>query len=192
MSTKIYYAWKIPVNQLNKFIDIVRPQIFNKAVELVKIIMCSEYVLPTDIAEDLKKGIPEKAARFRKAIKVIEEVSKKDTRSPGQDIDFALNIWLRGKYAYIIPVGEEYFKSILKLPKWAKDFSYWNNTDKPDNVSSKKWRLRSHTWNEVCLLNHNTRRLCHSIIDFSKSHGDYDAMYVIRGKICETKDWVIM
>lgn len=33
------------------------------------------------------------------------------------------------------------------------DFSYWNNSDKPDDISSKNWNLREKVWNNVFFHN---------------------------------------
>ena len=32
-----------------------------------------------------------------------------------------------------------------------EDFSYWNNSDKPDDVDTKEWRFRNKVWNTVLM-----------------------------------------
>jgi len=36
-----------------------------------------------------------------------------------------------------------------KAPKWAEDFSYWNNTDPPDGMTWKQFNARSRVWDKI-------------------------------------------
>ena len=105
------------------------------------------------------------------ALDLSEEASKSISRSLGIDIDFTLNIWILGKHVYIIPIGEVR-RSILLIPTYAKDYSYWNNVDEPEGISNKELNKRGKIWDRInCgegIHSHNARRLYHSIISMSE------------------------
>lgn len=51
--------------------------------------------------------------------------------------------------AYVINNNEpEYLNNLLKLP-YIKEYGYWNNTDKPDELTEEEWDERRSDWNEV-------------------------------------------
>lgn len=51
--------------------------------------------------------------------------------------------------AYVINNNEpEYLNNLLKLP-YIKEYGYWNNTDKPDELTEEEWDQRRSDWNEV-------------------------------------------
>lgn len=51
--------------------------------------------------------------------------------------------------AYVINNNEpEYLSNLLELP-YIKEYGYWNNTDKPDELTEEEWDERRSDWNEV-------------------------------------------
>lgn len=51
--------------------------------------------------------------------------------------------------AYVINNNEpEYLNNLLKLP-YIKEYGYWNNTDKPDELTEEEWDQRRSDWNEI-------------------------------------------
>ena len=177
MSTKIYCAWKLKISKLDDFIDIIRPQIFDiAATHITRIAENTNDEKMKSFYDKYKEGYypsycTGENRKIEFALDLSEEASKSMNRSPGIDIDFALNIWILRKYAYIIPVGEVR-RNILLIPMYAKDYSYWNNTDEPEGISNRKWNKRRKIWDRInCgegVHSHNARRLCHSIISMSQ------------------------
>lgn len=43
---------------------------------------------------------------------------------------------------------EKYYENLLKLP-FIKEFGYWNNTDKPEELTDDEWNDRYEAWNAV-------------------------------------------
>lgn len=41
------------------------------------------------------------------------------------------------------------YTEALNTQDWCNDFSYWNNTDKDDNVSEEEWERRSQYWRDM-------------------------------------------
>jgi len=68
------------------------------------------------------------------------------------DVSITMRIY-RGKF-YVIPYCDRrcHLRGLLDFmagDERLEDFSYWNNTDKPDEVSSQKWAWRRTVWNDL-------------------------------------------
>lgn len=51
--------------------------------------------------------------------------------------------------AYVFTNNEEkYYENLLELP-FVEEFGYWNNTDKPENLTEEQWNDRYVSWNTV-------------------------------------------
>lgn len=54
-----------------------------------------------------------------------------------------------GEYTYVIPFGsQDLIEAFLKLDG-VEDFSYWNNSDEPENISPEEWERRGEVWNRI-------------------------------------------
>jgi hypothetical protein len=165
MSTKIYTAWRVPSARLNEFLDTVRPQMFESALAVVKRLM--ERVKPEAVQRHLAEkrkqaegwgwkineedyqagGCWDASYRNDVAFKFIEQA--RDRKTGYNLIDCGFNVWLDGETVYLIPWGPPDFYSELKLPEWAEDYSYWNNTDRPDDIPEEAWSERGNNWDRV-------------------------------------------
>lgn len=68
-----------------------------------------------------------------------------------------------------MPIGEIDFQPTPC--GWAEDYSYWNNTDRPETVTARQWAARARTWEQVCLNDHNGRRLNHVVVNAAREEG---------------------
>lgn len=68
------------------------------------------------------------------------------------DVDFGCKLSLinhrSGVYVVMYSEQAEYTRAWEKLPGIV-DFSYWNNTDRPDEVSAKDWKKRERVWDSI-------------------------------------------
>ncbi len=173
MSTKIYRAWRIEINKLNEFIDFVRPQVLEYSKNTVLELMSA--VTEAGI-EKQRKDHPYCNKDVELRLECVLDVYRytSNQNKTGLNIDFSLNIWLYENHAYIIPVGDYFW---FDVPKDTEEFRYWNNTDRPEELSEDEWNYRRSMWKKInCgegIANHNSRRLNHSIIDMS-GFGDVD------------------
>lgn len=120
--------------------------------------------------------------RLRETLKLCAEASSKLTRDFVYCIDCSLNVWLHKGKVYVIPYGETWIFDCFKSPDRVEDFSYWNNTDHPDDLTIRKWNARRKTWEEVCLRDWDYSRMVHDIVDAKKSIGLYEVGLKIVGK----------
>lgn len=186
MSTKIYYGYRMKISKLNDFIDMARPQVFDLAEEIVRKLMSA--VKKEVIQKKLDGGwFSETNIRFEKALELVHEISAQSERMSVLDIDFSFNIWIHDGMVYVIPIGEEHFKRKLVFPEWVEDYSYWDNTDPPNDIDDNEWMDRAEMWEKINCgsgkSDHNARRLNHSVIDMSQRYGDYSAMTELRRRI---------
>jgi hypothetical protein len=54
-----------------------------------------------------------------------------------------------GKIFAIIYVDNMEFEELWNKQSWVKPYGYWDNTDKPDDVSNKAWRQRCRDWEKA-------------------------------------------
>lgn len=181
MSIKIYYAWRFPKNKLNEYIEWAREQMILVVEDMLYKLMGNvpepDYI-PEEIRKNDKKlGYWINGYKFREVFKQVTQAADSPYRDPLVDIECGLDIWLHGRFAYIIATGEYVFaESISNPPSWVSDYAYYNNTDCPAEISIQAWRKRKETWNKLCLNNYNKTRLHHSVVN-AKSITDKVYLY---------------
>jgi hypothetical protein len=69
-------------------------------------------------------------------------------RDVSYDFDLSILFAPANKKIFIYPYYEyrEYF-DLLK--KYFKNYGYWNNTDKPEDITEKNWNIRRKSWDKV-------------------------------------------
>jgi len=78
---------------------------------------------------------------------------QKDKKDWGKD-ELKCNVLVRpettdnGNIGYVMG-KEEYYTNLIEQLDYVSDYSYWNNTDKPDNISEKEWNERRKNWNKI-------------------------------------------
>jgi len=184
MSTKIYYACRFPKSRINDFLDATREYALNKIYERISGLM--KDLKPKVVAkftdkylkkiEKTKKDFDKKdwvgfeqTIRYTLVMKHCVLASQDTRRDALFCIDFAVNIWLDKRFAYAIPYGEYWLKAdwLKSMPEWVKDYAYWNNTDRPDELSAAQWSARRKKWDELTgygNASHNARRLFFDIM----------------------------
>lgn len=78
------------------------------------------------------------------------EIKQTGVRDPEVDFGLELHLFPRA-YDVLIDVTTEQAELQAwfdKLP-FVEDFSYWDNTDPPENATSAEWESRCQAWNEV-------------------------------------------
>jgi hypothetical protein len=197
MSTKIWTAWRVPKNKLNEFFLLVnaatmanfyeRLDMWMSWVKIDKAKQRREEVedkcrdtdgnLPTwwwrDREDPDKTYIRE---RWEILCERIREASASFEYNPF-DADASLNVWLDGRYAYLIPYGR--VKLPDSLPDWVEDYHYQDQADRPERFTARQWAARRRKWDQLCLDNNwNDTRMNHPIIDFSR-HASWRSEYMV-------------
>lgn len=124
---------------------------------------------------------------FRKRVKEV-----KATRERDPSIDFESKIIIykdvgEGGYYYGVIFSEnKYFGMLLKKQQFVQDYSYWDNTDKPDRITKKEWEEREYLWNKVIGKTgiYNKRGFEFEFTPMDITLELYDAVKKIPGKMC--------
>ena len=185
MSIKIYEAYRVPCSKLNNFIDVVRERVLNNLEKRITSYMETMEIpemVPLRIDKNDIKTI-EKWKQIRRFNSLIDnhlDAEKKGIKDVFS-LDCGLNIWIVGKYAYVVPINCHK----ISYPKYAKDYCYWDNVDVPKNISYSKWLTREKMWKKInCgegTADHNSRRLYHAIVDLSG--GIYSGTFELKQRI---------
>lgn len=130
MSTKIYSAYKF-----DKPAHLVIPSLFSYRN---RVLASARYALRSLIKID---------AKFSDVFDPVKNAISSGLNDPlnfSSSIVVAVHPKISG--TIIIPFGVEHIERVSKkkvrLPAGAKDWGYWNNSDKPDKVTDEEWIQR--------------------------------------------------
>lgn len=177
MSTKIYQAWRFKEEHWAEFIDFVHENMMNRVCELVKEMMAKAELTEENYKEIKESKNPKRVEDWLRLDKIEESLieAAKDPRKSYWDIECGWNFWILDDYVYSMPIGPYSIVEYIKVPDFAEDYRYFNNTDRPKNISEKEWDERREMWNKINCgsredkADHNSRRLYHSVVDFKTS-----------------------
>jgi hypothetical protein len=176
MSTKIYYGIRIPIekiSQFTKFFDdtclifvekstrqlmsAVKEDAVKKEAELLKGIRGNKSV------DNFLKDGGDQYIRFVYVAKMYMLAMK--THENWFNPESWFNAFPFDKHFYIIPGYPTGLRAEdIKYPDYVEDYSYWDNTDPPDNISNSAFRKRGKVW-EKCGAYNMSNRLCHTLIE---------------------------
>lgn len=157
MSTKIYNGFKIDTGDISEVQSIFNGhQVALKEVTKEKII---EFLVKSAV-EDFDKDIISKkntgkdnnyiSQASREMDDRQREIKKTGYRDP--EVDFGVEIAIfpfEGKfYGIYYSEQEEFYHNLLKQQK-ISEFSYYDNTDKPERISKKEWKERERVWDII-------------------------------------------
>lgn len=139
MSTKIYQGFRIETRDLMDIkvtVEAFRPYVARKSQEMLDRFLAN-----------LKK--PEDGWEFwRERRRKSQQGGEYD---PATDTDFDLIFLpLPDQDACLgVAIGPEaWYRAWVRRPQ-IQNYSYWNNSDKPDHITRKEWDKRSADWNKV-------------------------------------------
>lgn len=148
MSTKIYNGFETSFGDLETLLDLVRSYRKNHWERFA----CE--LRDTFVAAVFAGCEVQDAEAKRKSYRIWWEMSEKAKRSnercPALDTDFKLTIFpYDGRLLGIVYCEHDaWIKAWFKMPG-IREYAYWNNTDKPKNVTKKAWAAREKAWNHV-------------------------------------------
>lgn len=69
----------------------------------------------------------------------------------------------------------------------ADDYSYWNNTDRPDNLSSLQWKRREKVWNEFFKQSDDFRDIA-TIFPLEQTQAEFNNTYYFEKELRKAKE----
>jgi hypothetical protein len=153
MSTKIYNAWRFPHSNLADFIDQIHAHMMEKIISQAKKLM-----------EGVDKDYhPDKPGQLKKILFNAYILSKSHYRI--FNFDCGVNLYPQKRWIYALPYGGYYtFETFEPNGKNIEEYSYWNNSDKPDEISTRSWNTRAKNW-DLALESPDKIRLKHEVFN---------------------------
>lgn len=154
MSVKIYTAFRCPSACTNEAIDFWQKYLFNSSCETLNKVVAH---------------LPE-LEQYKAAIKHVREWSKKEDGENGFNyLECSVNFYFHQNKVYMVPWRSgSWFLNIDSYPLFLEPFEYYNNTDKPQNISLKEWNKRKKIWNEI--LDHDERKLILNVVNIKDNY----------------------
>lgn len=159
MSTKIYYAYRIPKGKWLTVVDALRDTAKAKAKatigeDITRLLASPD--LRARVATEMKQD-PEKLTAFYVDMYLHQEFRKQITDSRRSSWDYSASAALRfhGNWVYLIPYcGDAVYEiwDFLKkdpLAQGCEEYGYWNNSDQPENVTGQEWGRRRKLWDHL-------------------------------------------
>ena len=157
MSTKLYNAFRLPTRSFTRILrdvsalrEIARAQ----ALEVIKSYVLKEALGAFDLAcldtAEKSSNVDYLCAAFSKTMDELENAKKSLYRSPLIDTSLTICFFPRKSDTLGLYFAENpgIAKLVQTLPGW-QDFSYWDNTDRPGDVTSAQWAARRSAWNKA-------------------------------------------
>ena len=156
MSTRILTGFRLPSTNLTQILSQLKE--IKKQARITAQNCLAETIIRTalsDFDDDfVKTGVISDKNHLAKAIgNVIDEqkqVAKTNIMNPSVDLSLEVVLFPRKKNTLGIYFGANKLvtEHIKTLPGW-EDYSYWNNTDRPETVSNQEWKERKKVWDDV-------------------------------------------
>lgn len=151
MSIKFYTANRVKIKDLNDFLEDQTKQVLNQtAVKIheymgrLKIDLVVQWLEEEEMNITSDIFIPWLYQKFTE--KLLLPAYRSLQPSPF-DLSSFLWIYIEGNYAYIL---YSYPRCVsTTIPDYVQDFSYWNNTDRPERITVAEWGKRRRKWNSV-------------------------------------------
>lgn len=181
MSTKIYHGARFPLRLLPEFITHTRVKglalVEKRAFELLSTV---EVKKPPKLSQAEWTSYPRQTggpnvtrreyAQAQALMKLVAEAAAKAERDPF-DLSCGWNIWCpplhrsapRDPIALASPWGA--FAEKAPRPRFAEDFGYWNNSDRPKSVTEAQWRQRRDLWEVACAPSYENHKVTINVFD---------------------------
>ena len=152
MSTKVYEAYRFPKDKLNDFVEFIDETILPELLDYGFYIFSS--IKNKTINEILEKKDMQdlEVSDLSKREIAFEHLIQKGIRSNFRnmyDLIVSYNFWIKGDYVYTIPYNMQNVCPNIEYPDYVEEYSYWNNTDRPKDISEEEWEKRGRLWDYI-------------------------------------------
>lgn len=155
MSTKIYDAWRVPTTsftELRRQVQLLRESALRLTQQKMKAYVLHQALeaFDTACARGQPDGTNYLAAMMDSVHERVTQLEKTRQRDSAVDFSLSLTFFPRSRDTLVMGFVErpELRALISAQPGW-EDFSYWNNTDRPEHLSAAQWTARAKAWEQA-------------------------------------------
>lgn len=168
MSTKLYEAYRFPRSRLDEAILWFNEACQKYVMERIQALSGSQWDIAKMRRETFGKNRKASARYSDEDLKLIYVLAEwmrvsKHGLNDLFNMDCACNLWLRGRWAHLVPYTLSGGK--IEYPAWMEFYGYWNNSDPQEGVSAAAWKERGRVWNEMALDDWDRTRLSHIVYE---------------------------
>lgn len=161
MSTKIHDGYRLPADtsmfgllrELRKSITPTYEDLYATAV-VRQATFDADDILRGDTNES---GTVKVSSPLTAAVLTLDrahhQIAKTGQRNPGLDLNFEVVVMCDpqdpGDLYAIIYTEQDAYRDAWNRIEGVEPFGYWNNTDRPDDITDDEWDSRRRTWNRV-------------------------------------------
>jgi hypothetical protein len=174
MSTKIHNGYALPkmsAYQLGEFIKALRVKLLPIAKRIIFAQIASDTAeaideitinkieknrflwdlkLTEEQREEIRFDYPVVGQAARVSEWLYENIKKTSQRNPSYDFQFSACFFpMKDKVLALVYHEQKLLKIAWERMKGVRDYSYWDHSDKPDEVTSKEWNARIRNWDKA-------------------------------------------
>lgn len=169
MSIKLYKGFRIKTDSMKEVLNIVekfRPIIELEAQKIMDTFLNNVKESYNGDKESLECKVAAHSLWFNARKKILDEGGK---RMPSIDTDFSITLYPYNGYL----LGTVFTEHTAWYELWCQqdqieEYAYWNNMDKPNNISEENWNQRQIDWN---MLSNNPLSMQGFSMDVIDPHG---------------------
>lgn len=139
MSVKIYNGYTLPNYTLQELLQFCREA--KKVIE--------------DTVKEHARSFCKTDYYIKNYVELLDRamhVKRTGQRDPLVDVSFDVTFFpIKNKLLAITFMDNKTLEKAWESLKGVEEYSYWNNTDKPEEVSKADWKNRENDWNEALL-----------------------------------------
>lgn len=169
MSTVVEFGMRARREYLDRVVEHVHARMMAKLVEVYEGLLAS--VKAEAVGERLKKyEVAEPSPETERSVRhsILFDALKQEKESADQLLLCGFNFWLRGGHVYFILYGRrDISEAVFPLPDFVEPYEYYNNTDRPEDVSEGEWEERARNWGEIVddTCRHLDTKLTHKVFE---------------------------
>ena len=148
MSTKIYNGYRIPCMSLAELHSFMQDLTFRVRAEAR--VIYTQWIArqATSVVDAITLGYAEKTYRHGILVESVWDTNKllEDNSHP-LSLDFSVVIIpIPKKILCLVYTTEHRLREIWDSMPGVEEYAYWDNTDRPDELTEGQWRRRAHNW----------------------------------------------
>jgi hypothetical protein len=149
VSIKIYKGFKFRTSNIFQVLTVINT--FRVYAEREAMRIAEDFFEQTQQSFDPPLSKPEAWTKTHGIWRDLQKQAKNGIRVPMVDTEFKLVLFPHSEHNWLgmcFTEQEHWYEEFLKY-ELIEDFSYWNNTDYPDGMTTEEWENRWKVWKSV-------------------------------------------